>query len=265
MAFFGDSYIARDALAIRPLLQPTLERGLYTATQFGRRIDGVDVGALTAAGRELLESEPMTFAELGRRLAERFPDCDPEALGYAVREYVPLAQVPPRGLWGRSGQARHVPLSHSPRRRLSKRGDLDQLLDRYLRAFGPATAADFAAWSGLAVGPVNERYTREQLDAKDAPLPHPDTLAPVRFLPAYDNLLLGHADRSRILPAGAKPSELIGQPTVLVDGFVASTWRLTDGELAISPLRKLSGQERRDVKLEAEGLARLLTAKRVLL
>jgi hypothetical protein len=93
--------------------------------------------------------------------------------------------------------------------------------------------------------------------------PHPDTPAPVRFLPAYDNLLLGHADRSRILPAGAKPSELIGQPTVLVDGFVASTWRLTEGELAISPLRKLSAQERRDVKLEAEGLARLLAAKRV--
>jgi hypothetical protein len=64
---------ARDALAIRPLLQPTLERNLYTATPFGRRIDKIDVDALTAAGRELLESEPMTFAELGRRLAERSP------------------------------------------------------------------------------------------------------------------------------------------------------------------------------------------------
>jgi hypothetical protein len=155
----------------RPLLQPTLERGLYTATPFGRRIDGIDVDALTAAGRELLESEPMTFADLGRRLAERFPEYDPEALGYAVREYVPLAQVPPRGLWGRSGRALHAPLEQWLGRRLNAKGDLEDLLHRYLRAFGPATGADFAAWSGLPVGPLNKRFGREQLDAPDAPLP----------------------------------------------------------------------------------------------
>ena len=146
-----------------------------------------------------------------------------------------------------------------------KSGKLNQLLDRYLRAFGPATAADFAAWSGLPVGPLKQRFGREQLDAPDAPLPDPETPAPIRFLPAYDNLLLAHADRSRILPAGAKPSGLIGQPTVLVDGFVAATWRLSDGELTISPLHKLQPRDRREVKLEANELARFLAAKRVLL
>jgi hypothetical protein len=173
--------------------------------------------------------------------------------------------VPPRGLWGQSGRALHTPLESWLGRRVPKRGDLDRLLDRYLRAFGPATAADFAAWSRLPVGPLNQRFGRDQLDAHDAPLPDPDTPAPVRFLPAYDNVLLAHADRSRILPAGTKSSGLIGQPTVLVDGFVAATWRLSDGELTISPVHKLQPRDRREVKLEAEELARLLAAKRVLL
>jgi hypothetical protein len=157
-----------------------------------------------------------------------------------------------------------MPLSHWLKRRLPKRGDLDRLLDRYLRAFGPATAADFAAWSGLAVGPVNERYTREHSTPRTRPSPTL-TPAPVRFLPAYDNALLAHVDRSRILPAGIKSSGLIGRPTVLVDGFVTATWKLSDGEIAISPLAKPKASERREVKAEAQELARLLAAKRVLL
>jgi hypothetical protein len=253
---------ARDALAIRPVLQPWLERNLYKATPFGRQIEGIDLEALTAAGRELLVEEPMMFTELGRRLCERFPGYDPTALGYAVREYVPLVQVPPRGLWGESGRALHTPAEHWLEQPFGPAPDVQQLLDRYLRAFGPATAADFAAWSGLPVGPLSERFGREPLDAPGAPLPDGDTRAPVRFLPDYDNVLLAHADRSRILPDRARARDVIGRPTVLVDGFVAAFWKLerATGAITVSPLRKLTPSERRDVLAEAELLLEQLLA-----
>ena len=125
---------ARDALAIRPVLQRWLERNLFKATPFGRQIEGIDLDALTAAGRELLEREPMMFTELGRRLSKRFSGYDPIALGYAVREYVPLVQVPPRGLWGESGRALHTPAEHWLGQRFGPEPDIRRLLDRYLRA-----------------------------------------------------------------------------------------------------------------------------------
>ncbi len=253
---------ARDALAIRPVLQSWLERNLYKATPFGRQIEGIDLEALTAAARKLLVDEPMMFTELGRRLGERFPGYDPTALGYAVREYVPLVQVPPRGLWGESGRALHTPAEHWLEQTFGPAPDIQQLLDRYLRAFGPATAADFAAWSGLPVGPLTQRYGREPLDAPGAPLPDGDTPAPVRFLPDYDNVLLAHADRSRILPEGARGRDVIGRPTVLVDGFVAAFWKLDRraGAITVSPLRKLVASERREVLAEAELLLEGLLA-----
>jgi hypothetical protein len=253
---------AGDALAIRPVLQSWLERNLSTATPFGRQIDGIDVRALAAAGHELLVAEPMTFAELGRRLSERFPGYDPTALGYAVREYVPLVQVPPRGLWGESGRALHTPAEHWLEQPFGPAPEIQPLLDRYLRAFGPATMADFAAWSGLPVGPLSKRFGREPLDIDGAPLPDGDTPAPVRFLPDYDNVLLAHADRTRILPEGARGRDVIGRPTVLVDGFVAAFWKLErrTGAITVSPLRTLTAAERRDVLAEAELLLGQLLA-----
>jgi len=243
----------RDCLAIRPVLQPSMERRLYTATPFGRQIQGVDIAALAAAGRELLAAEPMIFSELGRRLADRFPGYDATALGYAVREYVPLVQVTPRGIWGRSGRALHTPALHWLGRPMPESGDIDGLLRRYLAAFGPATVADFGAWSGLPVRELSERHGRELIDAPGAPLPDPETPAPVRFLPDYDNVLLGHADRSRIFPEGASAKDVIGKPTVLVDGFVAAFWKLErKAELVIRPLRNFSVSERREVVAEAE-------------
>jgi hypothetical protein len=255
----------RDCLAIRPLLQPSLERRLYTATPFGRQIEGIDLEALIAAGRELLEREPMAFAELGRRLGERFPAYEPTALGYAIREYVPLAQVPPRGLWGRSGRPLHAPAEQWLGRKFEAAADVEPLLDRYLRAFGPATAADFAAWSGLRVGRLTKRFGRELLDVPAAPLPDPDTPAAVRFLPDYDNVLLGHADRSRILPEGFTAGDVIGRPTVLVDGFVGGFWTFdrSTNELAVTPIRRLSTPDRRAVLDEAHALSELLAAKHV--
>jgi hypothetical protein len=244
---------ARDCVAIRPVLQAWLERNLHTATPWGRMLDGSDLEAIARAGRSALEREPMTFAELGRRLAAEFPGYDPSALGYAVRDHVPLVQVPPRGLWGASGRALHTPAVHWLGRPIPAKGDAAKLLRRYLAAFGPATLADFGAWSGLPMSAVprpkglrsfSDERGRELLDIPDGPLPDPVTPAPLRLLPDFDNALLGHADRSRIIPPELPARDVIGRPTLLVDGVVAGFWkRQRSGEITVEPLRRLPKRE----------------------
>ncbi len=257
---------ARDCVALRPALQQFMERNFHTGTPFGRQIDGVDVKHLIKAGRELLEQEPMQFAELGRRLHERWPEHDPTALGYAVREYLPLVQVPPRGLWHGKGQALHTPADSWLGERIANEAPPDELVLRFLHAYGPATAADVQTFSGLpAQRAVLQRLRpqlrtfedergRELFDVPDAPLPDPKTPAPVRFLPDFDNVLLSHQDRTRILPRPFASPGGIGKPMVLVDGFVAATWKLTKTALDIQPLRALTTRERQAVTKEAQQL-----------
>src|SRR5580692_2500613 len=139
---------ARDCLPLRRLVQPVLERGLRGA--FGRQLAGVDPAALAAAGRALVEAEPMTFSQLGQALAARWPDHPPGALAQAVRALVPLVQVPPRAVWGRAGQSRHTSAEHwlgqpsagNPGAPPAPDADLAGLVTRYLSAFGPATVRD---------------------------------------------------------------------------------------------------------------------------
>jgi hypothetical protein len=238
---------ARDALFLRPLLQPVPERTFNG--QFGRRMDGVDRDAVVAAGRALVEDRPRTRAELRTELAARWPRHDGEALALAVTYLVPLVQVPPRGLWRRSGQARWTTIETWLGRPLDPAPLLDELVLRYLAAFGPATAMDVQAWCGLTrLREVTERLRprlrafrsedgRELLDLRDAPRPDPATPAPVRFLPEYDNLALGHADRRHVMAGGgpdyrAPAGSGVWRGSVLVDGTIAALWRLTLGDAA---------------------------------
>src|SRR6478609_2872999 len=138
---------ARDALALRPLVEPVLVRGMRG--NYGKNLTGLDADELAAAGRELLDEEPLIFSELGRRLAPRWPGRDPMSLAQGVRSYAALAQVTPRGLWGRSGKAAHAPLESWLGRSLSDELDVEELVRRYLGAFGPATVKDAQQWSGL--------------------------------------------------------------------------------------------------------------------
>ena len=125
---------------------------------FHRHLEGLDLEAFTAAGLELAREQPRGPLELGRLLAERFPGRDPSALGNAVRGYGAFVQVPPRGVWGRSGAARFAPLEDFLGAPLEPEPSVDDLVWRYLAAFGPASVLDAQAWCGLTrLGEVFER------------------------------------------------------------------------------------------------------------
>ncbi|MFC5906668.1 winged helix DNA-binding domain-containing protein [Streptacidiphilus monticola] len=246
---------AEDALTLRRWCQPVNDRGRYGTAVYRKELTGVTPEALEAAAREVLHLEgPLTNARLGAALAERFPGNAPATLAWAVRDRLPLVQVPPRGLWRRSGATRSTTAEEWLGRGLPESVDVPGLIRRYLAAFGPASVMDAQAWCGLTrLGEVFERLRpelrvfqdagsgRELFDLPDAPRPDPDTPAPVRFLPDYDNVLLAHKDRARVLdPASWAALAARGnglRPFVLVDGRLAGGWsweREKDGAVVLT-------------------------------
>jgi hypothetical protein len=233
---------AADACFLRPLIQPLMDRDLRTNTQHARHLTDLDLPKLADTARHVLAGQPLTAKELGAALAEQWPDREPSALAHAARGLLPLVQVPPRAVWGRSGLTKYHTAEHWLDRQLDKSPDPKRLAQRYLAAFGPASVADLQTWSGLTrLREVTDTldlrtYTtddgRELLDLPDAPHPDEDISAPVRFLPEFDNLLLSYADRTRVLTEehrkrlfGVKNGVFPG--TYLVDGFVRGEWRVT--------------------------------------
>ncbi|MFB6501042.1 MULTISPECIES: winged helix DNA-binding domain-containing protein [unclassified Streptomyces] len=230
-------HTAADALTLRPFVQPARDRELNL---FRKGLVGVDRDRLGALARELVEERPRTPKEIREALAAEWPDADPRALGSAARCLLPLVQVTPRGVWGRSGGVALTTLGHwldgAPERVPSP----DDLVLRYLGAFGPASVQDMQSWAGLTrLREVFERLRprlitfrdgngTELFDLPDAPRPAEDTPAPPRFLPEFDNVLLGHADRTRVIPPQYRGRNGKGNQTygsVLVDGFLAAIWR----------------------------------------
>jgi hypothetical protein len=264
---------ARDYLRLRPLFQPVLQHGFETGSPFGRQIAGVDRGALLAAGRALLDERPLTVSELGKLLGERWPGSPPEPLAYAVRYMAPLVFVPPRGTWGGRGQVRTTTVEAWLGRPVGPASSIDDLVMRYLGSFGPATVADMQAWSGMTrMRDVFERLRpelrtfhdergRDLFDLRSAPRPDPDSPAAPRFLPDYDNILLAHADRSRILGPGKHlgmfDSNAVMKGSLLVDGFVRAIWIPIKDErsskLLITPFDEPIPKQDRDPVVE-EGL-----------
>jgi hypothetical protein len=267
---------AADACFLRPLVQVIMDRDVRTNTLHARHLSEVDVDTVAGAAREVLESGALTAKELGAALAQRWPAVPPGSLAHAARGLLTLVQVPPRAVWGRSGQARYRTVEHWLGRSPDTDPDPARLVLRYLGAFGPASVADIQAWSGLTrlreiVEPLRPELRvfadgsgRELFDLPAAPRPPADLPVPVRFLPEFDNLLLSHTDRSRVMTEehrkrlfGVKNGVFPG--TFLVDGFLRGEWRVTTARsaatLAITPWAKVSKKD--GAALVAEG-ARLL-------
>ncbi|MEU6766148.1 winged helix DNA-binding domain-containing protein [Streptomyces sp. NPDC046853] len=267
-------HTADDALTLRPLVQGARDRELHA---FRKGLTGVDLTELASLARAAVEEEPRTMKQLREVLLPHWPDADPQSLAVAARCSLPLVQVTPRGLWQRSGQVALTTAEHWLGRPSEPVPAPDATVLRYLAAFGPASVKDMQTWAGLTrLREVFERLRprlrtfrdesgAELFDLPDAPRPDADTPAPVRFLPEYDNLLLSHADRSRVVPAEYKGRTWKGNfahSVFLVDGFLAGVWRIEEGAgkakgsvvLTIEPFGKLTGAQRHELTEEAERL-----------
>ncbi|MEA2450984.1 MAG: hypothetical protein QOG63_2916 [Thermoleophilaceae bacterium] len=257
-----------------PLFRAALQPGLTQAMRsVGRRDEGMDLDAVLAAARELLAAGPRDFNAIRAHLQERFPDVNHRVMGYAVRTHLPLVMVPTGDRWGFPRNSEFA---------LAEAGDGDgddgteELVRRYLAAFGPASAADVQTWSGLKGikkvldGMRDELATfsaeggRELFDLPDAPRPGEDPVAPPRLLPEFDNLVLAHADRTRLLPDEHRgrvvTKNLRVRATFLVDGVVAGTWSAARkgkrATLTLEPFGKLPKRVASALADEAEALLR---------
>ncbi|MGW7384950.1 winged helix DNA-binding domain-containing protein [Streptomyces sp. NPDC054794] len=258
------THTADDCLTLRPLVQPARDRELHG---FRKRLTGVDLDRLAALARELVEAEPRTMAQLRAALSVEWPDADRQALSVAARCKLPLVQVTPRGLWGRSGQVALTTAEHWLGRPAGPAPTPDALVLRYLAAFGPASVKDMQTWAGLtrlraAFERLRPRLVTfrdpagvELFDLPDAPRPDPDTPAPPRFLPELDNLLLSHADRARVVPPeywGRTWAVNQAYRSLLVDGFVAGVWKPEDDGLVVEPFHELTRSQRDEVVAEGQ-------------
>ncbi|WP_169946855.1 winged helix DNA-binding domain-containing protein [Microbispora sp. H11081] len=268
---------AADALAWRARHDAMLRQRVLAT--YRRELAGLDPGEVAKAGREVMaDGQPRTMAELVDALAGRWPAPPRRALGeLLVAALIPMAQLPPRGLWRTRSGVRNLPLTTWLGRDLAPlpTDGPDQagqaLVRRYLAAYGPAASADLRAWCGLARLPgaveavrgelvaFRDERGRHLLDLPDAPRPDPDTPAPVRFLPAFDNAILGYHDRGRIIDDAHRGLSVAGARVVLVDGRVAATWTVTTGTLVVTPLRRLTRSDHAAVTEEGRSLAAFLS------
>lgn len=270
------AFPARDYLTFRGTLQPVLDRALRGVAA---RAEGIDRQQVVMAAREILGHGPRTVNELRPLLAEQFPHADERILGYTVRTLLPLVMIPTADRWAFPADSRFGLAEQWLGAPLLVDTPVEQVILRYLAAFGPASVADAQTWSGLQglnavfatmraqLRVFRDGRGRELFDLPDAPRPHADTPAPPRFLPEFDNLLLSHADRRRILadahrPLVTMPKNLRIRATFLLDGFVAGTWRVerkrSIATLHLAPFEAIS-REAADVLIEeGERLIRFL-------
>jgi hypothetical protein len=266
---------AADYVAMRAPVQVMLNQTLAT---LGTRAEGLDLKKVLPVARALLTEQPRTFNELRALLVDAFPKVNDRALGFAVRMHLPLIMVPTDDRWAYPSIADFTLADDWLGRPLSNDDSPHELVLRYLAAFGPATAADVQTWSGLQglKGVLEElrprlrafrgERGREWFDLPDAPRPDEDVPAPARFLPEFDNLVLAHADRTRVLADEHRTSvvtkNLRVRATFLWDGFVAGTWEVqrkrNAATLSIAPFERLPSRAVTELTTEGEALLRFV-------
>ncbi|OUC96335.1 winged helix DNA-binding domain-containing protein [Streptosporangium minutum] len=264
--------VADDFRWLRPTVQPIVSSALKAAFYAGE-IEGLDLDELARVGRELLSGQTLTRQEFGRLLVERFPGRHGGRLAESVEIMVAMAHGPATGAWGRWGNPPRVPVTLAEEwngRPMAASPEPETMIRRYLAAFGPATVMDIQAWSGLTrlrevvegmrkqLRVLRDEEGRELFDLPGAPLADASQPVPVRFLPAFDNALLGHKDRSRVISdADRKRFAKVasgGVPMFLVDGFVQGTWSVQGSMLLLAPFRPLTEAETAAVLEEADSL-----------
>jgi len=254
-----------DFIFLRSHLQGTLA-AVLGSTSFAKDTAGIDRAVLLDQGRSLLEERPMTRADLARALEERWPEMPGGSMAQVVTYLLPVIQVPPRWLWGRSGAATWTTIESWVGDGLPTATDRELVVTRYLAVFWPATVSDIRVWSRLnglrqvVDGMRGRLRTRpgedgaELLDDPEAPILDEDSPAPPRFLPEYDNVLLGHSDRSRFFIPGIVPPGWVGN--LLVDGMFSGWWKVVrtgkGSRLDVHLQRKVPRAEMRAVGQEAE-------------
>ena len=232
------------------------------------RPETLEIAERVSAGvRSFFGEGPRTRREVMDWLERKgIPPLDPEWITwFALKSRSHLAHDPATALWRARPAGVYVALAGvvAPDPNAAR----VEVIQRYLGAFGPATRADVAKWSGLRVGDIApaldaleplrrflDEQGRELLDLPRAPLPPADTPAPVRFLPKWDNLLLAHADRRRVI-AGERLRGMIAttgevSQSLLVDGMVAGTWSVAGGRVIVKPFDPLPRSARREVEEE---------------
>ncbi|HMX27405.1 MAG TPA: winged helix DNA-binding domain-containing protein [Blastocatellia bacterium] len=266
-----------DYVRFRTTMQPLLEAGANSiAKNFGAEFD---LDKLLAAARKFIAEKPRTFAEISDWAAELFPGVEVGPLRYSVRTHIPLVQVPISGGWGYSSKPEFTLAEDWIGHKTSPKDLLPELVKRYLAAFGPASVTDAQTWLGMKLKNVFEKLRPElqsyrgegRVELFDLPgieLPAEDKPAPVRFLPEYDNLLLSHSNRTRVVADEYRSRVYLPglrvAATILVDGFVQGAWKIekskTAATLVITPFDKLTKKDHAALSEEGEQLLRFVEA-----
>lgn len=267
---------AADFVRFRTTVQPVLDAGQAAiAKQRGATFDEREV---VETGRAFMSERPRTFAELSRMLEERYPGIDVGALRFTIRMRLPMVQFPEDTAWTWPSAPKFTPAIPWLGEEMDPAEYPGELFLRYLAAFGPASPRDFQVCSGLPLAKetvdslrpslvtYRDEKKRELFDLPGTELPSPDAVAPIRFLPEFDNIVLSHFDRTRIVANEHRKAVYLPAlrvaSTVLVDGFVRGTWKFEtkkrESTLTVTTFAPLPATARDEAEFEAKALARFI-------
>lgn len=271
---------ASDFLQLWPLVQPASQRTFRS--NYREIFDTIDTGLLAEMSASFLSVTPRSFPELRDHLAGSFPGVPGGALSWAARANLPLVQVPPAGSWGDHSSPRYS-LAEEWLGRPVHRSEAaaESIVRRYLESYGPASRADLTAWAGVSLSDALNALKGELIELKDdagqvlydvpeGVIERAETPAPVRFLHSWDNVLLAHKSRERIIsPAVYRKVFLtVGRvrPTVLIDGFVSAAWEWSKERsglptLTIAPFIELTKAQEEEIQQEGAELLRFLSGE----